>query len=241
MQSQATQQRKARQQEPHDHWREDQAEVYPLDQPSMALVTATGPERLRDQGIQAQQQAQPEDGHREIQHVPDTDGPDGLGPQPTDEDRVDDPHRHPAQLAGNHRPGQAQGGPQLHPESPPDALHDNRPPISSQRSDTRDSTDPASAGLDHTANPDRPALDTARRHAVRTLRERRPGPTMLDFPDVVCQSIQRSLLWLTEPSDIRLTSPKVRDQTRRRSPFVQATWPTRGRSTARPDPRGPRS
>ena len=123
MQPQPPQQWDARQQQPHQHRRQDQAEVHPLDQPSMALVATAGAERLRDQGIQAQHQSQAEDGHREIQHVPDADGAEGLGAQPADEDRVNDPHRHPAQLAGNHRPGQAQRGPQLDPKSPPDPPH----------------------------------------------------------------------------------------------------------------------
>ena len=109
--------------EEHDQRGEDHAEVEGLDQPSAALVEAAGAIGLGDQGVQAQQQADAEDGHGEVEGAPQADRADGLGAEAADEEGVDDAHGHPAQLGQDHGPGQPEHGPQLGSHPLPEPTH----------------------------------------------------------------------------------------------------------------------
>ena len=77
----------------------------------MAVVEPPRPERLRDQGVETEQHPDAEDRCGEEDRAADADRADRLGPEPADDHRVDDPHRHPAQLRHDTGPASASVGP----------------------------------------------------------------------------------------------------------------------------------
>ena len=97
----------------HDQRAEDQAEVQSLNQPAVALLAPAGSESLRHQGVQAQEQPHAEDRHGEEERIAQADRADGNRTEPADEDGIDDPHGHPAQLGQDHGAGQPEHGTKL--------------------------------------------------------------------------------------------------------------------------------
>ena len=79
----------------------------------MTIGEITSAERLRNHRVQAEQQADAEDRHGQVQRVSQADGPKRFRPETPDHHRVDDPHCHPAEFGENDRPGQSQGRPQF--------------------------------------------------------------------------------------------------------------------------------
>ncbi len=109
--------------EDHDQRGENHAKVKGLDQPAVALVVATGAIVLGNQGVEAQQEADAEDGHGEVEGASQADGTDGLGAEAADEEGVDDAHGHPAQLGQDDGAGQREHGLQLGSHSLPEPPH----------------------------------------------------------------------------------------------------------------------
>jgi hypothetical protein len=67
----------------------------------VTFVEAPGPERLRHQRIESEEQPHREDRDREEHHARQADRPDRARPEAADHDGVDDAHRDPAEL-GHH-------------------------------------------------------------------------------------------------------------------------------------------
>jgi len=85
---------------------DEEAETDAVDQPTVALVQPAGPVRVRDERLEAEQEAHPEDRHGLEQDAADADGTNGRGAERPDDDGVHDRHGDPADLGEHHRPGQ---------------------------------------------------------------------------------------------------------------------------------------
>ena len=79
----------------------------------MALVQPPGAVGVRHQRLEAEQQTHAEDGQGEEQDAADADRADRLRAQRSDDDRVHQPHRHPADLGEDDRARERQHRPQL--------------------------------------------------------------------------------------------------------------------------------
>ena len=95
--------------------RDGQAEVDSVDQGVEAVVAAAGAEGLRDQGVEADEQAFAEEGEDKKQAGADADGCDGLGAvwEAANEHGVFDGHADPADFGEDERDGQVKGGAQF--------------------------------------------------------------------------------------------------------------------------------
>ena len=76
----------------------------------MALAVIAGAVGLRDQGVEAEQQAHSEDGKRHVDRRADAHGANGGGAERRHHDGVDDAHAHPTQFGQDDRHGQAKHG-----------------------------------------------------------------------------------------------------------------------------------
>src|SRR5580698_9715119 len=74
----------------------------------MAVVKAARAPGLRDEGVEAEQEADAEEGRRIVDSVAEADGADGVGPEAADHYEVDDGHGHPAQFGEDDGDGESQ-------------------------------------------------------------------------------------------------------------------------------------
>ena len=77
-----------------------------VNEPAMAILEVAGAERLRDQGVEPEQQPHREDRHADEQRAADADCADRFRAEPPHHQRVDHPHRHPAELRHHDRRGE---------------------------------------------------------------------------------------------------------------------------------------
>ncbi len=95
--------------------RGEQPEPQALPQPAPAGVVVAGAVGLRDDRVEAEQDAHAAGGQGEEQDAGEADAADGFRPERADHQRVDDAHRHPADLGEDDRPGEAPERPELAP------------------------------------------------------------------------------------------------------------------------------
>src|SRR4029079_16397059 len=86
--------------------RKQQTECDAVGKPTMTLVDPPGSERMRDQRIEAEQQAHGKDADAHEERTADPDGADRFRADAADHQRIDKSHRHPAQLGHDHRHSQ---------------------------------------------------------------------------------------------------------------------------------------
>ena len=89
----------------------------PYAEPSVALVEAAGAERMRDQRVETEEQTHGEDAHAHEERTADADRADRFGADPADHQRIDQSHRHPAELRHHHRHRQGEHRPEFLTES----------------------------------------------------------------------------------------------------------------------------
>ena len=95
--------------------RGEQSEPQALPQPAPAGVVIAGAEGLRDDRVEAEQDPHAAGDQGEEQDAGEADAADGFRPERADHQRVDDAHRHPADLGQDDRPGEAPERPELAP------------------------------------------------------------------------------------------------------------------------------
>jgi hypothetical protein len=103
--------------------RGEQPEPQALPQPAPAGVVIAGAVGLRHDGVEAEQDAHAAGGQGEEQDAGEADAADGFRPERADHQRVDDAHRHPADLGQDDGPGEAPERPKF---GPPRSGHARR-------------------------------------------------------------------------------------------------------------------
>ncbi len=76
----------------------------------MAVVEAAGAPGLRDEGIEAEEQADAEQRRRIVNGVAESDGADGVRTEAADHDEIDDGHGHPAEFGKDDGNGEGEEG-----------------------------------------------------------------------------------------------------------------------------------
>jgi len=84
--------------EAHEQRGEGEGDVDGLGEGAVAVVEAAGAPGLRDEGVEAEEKADAEEGGRVVDGVAESDGADGVRSETADHDEVDDGHGHPAEL-----------------------------------------------------------------------------------------------------------------------------------------------
>ena len=96
-----------------DRERESQSQPDAVAQPAAALAAGAGAVRLRNEGVESEQQAHSEYAEREEERAADADRADRLRAEPPHHGNVDELHRHPAHLGDDDGGGKCCDGTQL--------------------------------------------------------------------------------------------------------------------------------
>src|SRR4051812_24324655 len=85
-----------------DRDRENKTQGDAVRKPAMTLIDPAGSECMRDQRIEAEQQAHRKDADAHEKRAADAHGADRFWADPAHHQRIDEPHRHPAELRHDH-------------------------------------------------------------------------------------------------------------------------------------------